>query len=138
MLPSQSNFLHFRDKIAPSVSNFYYDSVQVYNLIGKSPSGLAQFINNHSLILSDNSLSKLAVHDVALLWPSTQLSETTNEFITNYKLFDTLKSHGFDFTEADIKDASEAEKQLQFTTPDVKLYYPEPFIASPSFNHEDI
>jgi hypothetical protein len=112
--------------------------VQVYNLVGRSPNSLSQFINNHSLILSDSSLSKFAVHDVALLWPSTQLSETTSEFITNYQLFDTLKSHGFDFTEADIKDASEAEKQLQFTTPDVKLYYPEPFIASPSFNHEDI
>jgi len=24
------------------------------------------------------------------------------------------------------------------STPDVKLYYPEPFIASPSFAHEDL
>jgi transketolase N-terminal domain/subunit len=120
------------------VSNFFQDSEKVYNLLGNSPSSLSQFVNNHSQILSNTSLSNLAIHDVALLWPSTQLSENTDEFITNYKLFDTLKSHGFDVTEADIKDASEAEKQLQFTTPDVKLYYPEPFIASPSFNHEDI
>ena len=138
MVPSQSTFLNFRDKVAPSVHNFYYDLEKVYNLVGKSPSGLSQFINNHSLILSDSLISKIPMHGVALIWPSTELSEITDEFITNYKLFDTLKSHGFDFTEADIKDASEAEKQLQFTTPDVKLYYPEPFIASPSFNHEDI
>jgi len=26
----------------------------------------------------------------------------------------------------------------ELSTPDVKLYYPEPFIASPSFNHEEI
>jgi len=24
------------------------------------------------------------------------------------------------------------------TTPNIKLYYPEPFIASPTFNHDDI
>ena len=32
------------------------------------------------------------------------------------------------------------EESLQFieSTPDVKLYYPEPFIASPSFVHEEL
>jgi hypothetical protein len=28
--------------------------------------------------------------------------------------------------------------QHEFSVPDTKLYYPEPFIASPSFNHEEI
>jgi hypothetical protein len=27
---------------------------------------------------------------------------------------------------------------MPITTPDVKLHYPEPFVASPSFMHEDI
>jgi len=31
-----------------------------------------------------------------------------------------------------------ATNQQEVSTPDVKLYYPEPFIASPSFNHEEI
>jgi hypothetical protein len=28
--------------------------------------------------------------------------------------------------------------EYEMSTPDIKLYYPEPFIASPSFNHEEI
>jgi len=33
---------------------------------------------------------------------------------------------------------NESYSQHEFSTPDTKLYYPEPFIASPSFSHEEI
>ena len=78
---------------------------------------------------------------IASLWSTTSTSLTLNEFITSYRVHQAIKDHGIDPSEdpnilAELE--AEAEKQLQSTTPDTKLYYPEPFIASPSFNHEDI
>jgi hypothetical protein len=57
-----------------------------------------------------------------------------DSFISSYENADVTKELESLITEADL----EAEAQWEASTPDTKLYYPEPFIASPSFNHEEI
>jgi hypothetical protein len=52
------------------------------------------------------------------------------EFIPQYS--DEIQAFDLDALEADTSLLDE------LTTPDTKMYYPEPFIASPSFVHEDL
>jgi hypothetical protein len=54
-------------------------------------------------------------------------------------LLDFLPQYADEIQAFDL-DALEADTSLldELTTPDTKMYYPEPFIASPSFVHEDL
>jgi len=38
----------------------------------------------------------------------------------------------------EFNSSTQVANLLQFTIPDGKLYYPEPFIASPSYLHSDL
>jgi len=60
---------------------------------------------------------------------SGDYSVMTNVFPEYRTVIEELEFHGLE------DDGSLVEK---LSTPDVKLYYPEPFIASPSFVHEDL
>jgi hypothetical protein len=51
-------------------------------------------------------------------------------FLPQYK--EEIQAFDIDFLESDTSLLDE------LTTPDTKMYYPEPFIASPSFVHEDL
>jgi hypothetical protein len=56
------------------------------------------------------------------------------KFFPGYRVEDVLVDLELWFSEIDnIGDALQRQ-----STPDVKLHYPEPFIASPSFTHEEI
>ena len=62
----------------------------------------------------------------------------------NYDLlFESLNSQnalsvGTTLVEAPQTSNSNIHNLLQFTVPDGKLFYPEPFIASPSYLHSDL
>lgn len=55
-------------------------------------------------------------------------------FFPGYSTHDTLMHLEVWFDDID----NEGYSQQELSTPDTKLYYPEPFIASPSFSHEEI
>jgi hypothetical protein len=49
---------------------------------------------------------------------------------------ETMKHLGLEMFIDNLEGRS--EPKWETSLPDVKLYYPEPFVASPSFNHEEI
>ena len=55
---------------------------------------------------------------------------TTNEFLTP----NTAQPYVVDY----FNNSTNVSSLLQFSIPDGKLFYPEPFIASPSYLHSDI
>jgi len=66
--------------------------------------------------------------------------KTVSSEKNNFDLFDTLFPRSYDdlsmfeFLSCDL-DGSLYEN---ISNPDFKLYYPEPFVASPSFVHEEV
>jgi hypothetical protein len=65
----------------------------------------------------------------------------TNQTIIELMLLDTtLPATSFDHAVAkeNVTNATNISSLLHFTIPDGKLFYPEPFIASPSYLHSDI
>ena len=81
--------------------------------------------------------------------PSGQLLSGMNSMIFSYShlgIFkelvlqverrETMKHLGLEMFIDNMEGRS--EPKWETSLPEVKLYYPEPFIASPSFNHEEI
>jgi hypothetical protein len=84
-------------------------------------------LNSNFLVENSNFISTLA---------STTYFKNNPENV--YKFFPQMQEA---FTDLEILfDEAKDESTLEYmrTIPDGKLYYPEPFIASPSFLHEEI
>jgi hypothetical protein len=90
---------------------------------------MEQFVHNN--LLSLNPFWRTLSNNIISQNP-TELE--MNEFFDYYEARKTLEE--LDLWLHDTDD--DTETQWECSTPDVKLYYPEPFIASPSFNHEEI
>ena len=84
----------------------------------------SQFMNVNSSLV--NKLSDL-------VFVKNDVLKIVN-FLPNLSLNDSLEHLELWFYDMD----NESMTQQELSTPDVKLYYPEPFIASPSFSHEEI
>ena len=120
-------------------STKYSDAVNLFN--GNFDYKLIQAIDPYLISLgTENS------HILSSQLDSFNFIPSINELelLTNTKNnFDTLISI-FPSMEESIEDVDVwsryYEESLQYveSTPDVKLYYPEPFIASPSFVHEEL
>ena len=64
------------------------------------------------------------------------ISNFKNDVLTMITLF---PDHSRDFEDLDFSIEDKEELIYEsLSTPNFKLYYPEPYIASPSFNHEDL
>jgi hypothetical protein len=96
------------------------------------------FVNNFRLF-SLNNFAEL----------SNSFLSNINNIIFNYKHIgsfkeivlmverrETMKHLGLEMFIDNLEGRS--EPKWETSLPDVKLYYPEPFVASPSFNHEEI
>jgi hypothetical protein len=116
----------FRENNAPSLSETHiffsknFDTIN-YNYftpeVGQLPSDLTESIRTLTDTIVKTCNTKNDV--VGLL-----------NFLPQYK--DEIQAFDIDFLESDTSLLDE------LTTPDTKMYYPEPFIASPSFVHEDL
>ena len=98
---------------------------------------VAAYYNNTSLnfFLNDKLIAYNSFFtDLAHVIYFKNNADYINSFVSSYENSDVLSELDSLITEAD----REAEAQWAASTPDTKLYYPEPFIASPSFNHEEI
>ena len=98
----------------------------------------ASFFNNSTFYstadianTSLSSISKSLALDIENMsyYKSDDIGSMQNLMPQYRNLFETLEYHC-------IEDDGSLTEAL--FTPDVKLYYPEPFIASPSFVHEDL
>ena len=92
-----------------------------------------------------NSLSLITVNDLVVANLATLTEQLTASMfeITSTKLDDELSDILMEFSEGiSIFDMLTGEDDSSIyqvlSTPDYKLYYPEPFIASPSFVHEEL
>jgi len=116
-----------------SVSNVFNfsNSSQAYDLFNVS-----LFNNNTFFSVSDIesnflfSTSKLLAQDIEAL------SVAKSDAGLMFKVFPEYANIIERFEFHNIEDDGSLTEAL--STPDVKLYYPEPFIASPSFVHEDL
>jgi len=116
-----------------SVSNVFNfsNSSQAYDLFNVS-----LFNNNTFFSVSDIesnflfSTSKLLAQDIEAL------SVAKSDADLMFKVFPEYANIIERFEFHNIEDDGSLTEAL--STPDVKLYYPEPFIASPSFVHEDL
>ena len=79
-----------------------------------------QFTNFSTLFVTGIQLSTAPYYNV------DELRDIFPQFREDLEMFEVLS---YD-TDGTLYDA--------LSTPDTKLYYPEPFIASPSFAHEDL
>jgi hypothetical protein len=106
------------------------------------PINLGYSFINYNALFTNLNLKSTGVYNNSL-----KLVEELSELTVMKN--DTLKLSGFvgDYnTEKNLLDVESwfydqdngGTTQQEISTPDVKLYYPEPFIASPSFNHEEI
>jgi hypothetical protein len=85
----------------------------------------------------DNSSTKTVtntllnyVNDIVLVTP------THNDITTLVNFFPERVMH-FENFELSVLDSDDGVFEA-LSTPDLKIFYPEPFIASPSFVHEDL
>jgi hypothetical protein len=112
------------------------------NIIKSDPINLNYNFLDYNMLFTNLNLTSTSLQNNSLKLVE-ELSNLT--IIKN----DTLKLNGFigDYsTEKNLLDIeswfydqdNSSINQQEISTPDVKLYYPEPFIASPSFNHEEI
>ena len=116
-----------------SVSNLFNfsNSSQAYDLFNASLFNDSAFfsvsdIENNFLF----STSKLLAQDIEAL------SVAKSDVDLMFKVFPEYANIIERFEFHNIEDDGSLTEAL--STPDVKLYYPEPFIASPSFVHEDL
>jgi|TARA_B110000259_G_scaffold140084_1_gene157742 hypothetical protein len=76
------------------------------------------------------STTKLLAQDIESLSIAKSEVETLRDLFPEYSnILERFEFHN-------LEDDGSLTEAL--STPDVKLYYPEPFIASPSFVHEDL
>lgn len=64
------------------------------------------------------------------------LTNIPNFDFTLYDLF--INTYASGFSKAGEADFDSTLSVLHAATPNIKLYYPEPFIATPTFVHDDI
>ena len=59
-------------------------------------------------------------------------------YLTLYELLGSTKPYTLETTSNSISLSASSVNLLQFTIPEGKLFYPEPFIASASYLHSDL
>jgi hypothetical protein len=116
-----------------SINSLYTfsNSAQAYDLFNLSIFNNTSFFNTAEFeanILFQTS--KLLAHDIeSISNAKADVVAMMGIFPEYYGIIEMLEFHS-------IEDDGSLTEAL--STPDVKLYYPEPFIASPSFVHEDL
>jgi len=131
----------------------FFITIDDYNIINKFQGN--EFVNfNMNLLLDglynvdsfinfDNG-AKFSLHDLSDYLINTLCKSVLIENNFYYiKKFSPFFSYKTDMAIGELQvqydeDAFKAPVVQDIATPDSKLYYPEPFIASPSFTHEEI
>jgi hypothetical protein len=103
------------DIVLEHLANNYVDSLEIENLSENS-------INN---ILN---LNKDLVEEILILTKFENNNSTENIFLPQVNKSETFET----------LTQSSTNSLQNLSTPDFKLYYPEPFVASPSFVHEEV
>jgi len=68
-----------------------------------------------------------------------EISLITPEFNNVTSLIEFFPEHTMHFENFELSNLEPDEGVFEaLSTPDLKIFYPEPFIASPSFVHEDL
>jgi hypothetical protein len=83
---------------------------------------------------SDNFFSDYDFESLEYTIVGQDSNFNSQKFLPNFKEEQILMQMDFWFSDTDTDSIT----QQNISIPDVKLYYPEPFIASPSFVHEEI
>jgi hypothetical protein len=102
-----------------------------------------QTIFNFDLSLSDKSFNFVNCESLAFKEIADIMAQSINE-VTSVKndnglMIDVFPDFDIDIASFDmVLENEEITLYQTLSTPDFKLYYPEPFIASPSFVHEDL
>ena len=113
--------------------NFDNSLVSLFSSVSSSKSSF-NFLNNFNYDVTSALINQN--NDFTNVLASNSLLKNNVE--SNYKFFPEMQEA---FTDLEIFfDELKDESNLDYikTLPDGKLYYPEPFIASPSFLHEEI
>tara|TARA_B100000795_G_scaffold165998_1_gene124876 strand:- start:238 stop:882 length:645 start_codon:yes stop_codon:yes gene_type:complete len=104
--------------------------------------------NIHNIQLFDNTFSLNFLNYKSLL--SSQAHDSVELFLSDIKLLTPLNSNPDDlisffpertihFENFELSNLESDEGVFELlSTPDLKIFYPEPFVASPSFVHEDL
>lgn len=126
--------------------DFNYDNSQIKFLLNSSPNltesnipSIQSWDNNfttnfldYKVLFSDSTFLNLSsyISDIKSITP---LNNNLDDLITFFPER-TIHFENFELSNLELDEGVfEA-----LSTPDLKLFYPEPFIASPSFAHEDI
>lgn len=131
MISNVQKFMNTNTDTAVSNLFNFSNSSQAYDLFNVN-----LFNNNTFFSVSDVennvlfSTSKLLAQDIEAL------SVAKSDVDLMFKVFPEYANIIERFEFHNIEDDGSLTEAL--STPDVKLYYPEPFIASPSFVHEDL
>jgi hypothetical protein len=91
-------------------------------------------LDYREILTSDNNLQTKPlsnyINDILLITPKYNDISTLTEFFPDKAIyFENFEISGMEPDEGVFEALS---------TPDLKIFYPEPFIASPSFVHEDL
>jgi hypothetical protein len=128
---NNSQFDFFKIQLLPCNDSFFYTNLEPF--YGNFTSKL---IDYKDLILSEPSNDKLLkplqhyINDIVLITPKYNNITTLTEF------FPEKVMHFENFEMSNLESDEGVFEAL--STPDLKIFYPEPFIASPSFVHEDL
>ena len=108
-----------------------------YDLIINNTAFLESFNNHKFFSVSDLESTELMKITKTLAQSMESSYGESGENISNVRgLYPDLYELIPDYEVSVVEDDGSLADQL--ATPDTKLYYPEPFIASPSFVHEDL
>ena len=118
-----------------------------------------QFLTNNSVLLTENNIYNIQSWDDSLnlnfldyrtLLPNSGSLGTLNTYINDINLITPLNSNidnlieffperVMHFENFELSNLEPDEGVFEaLSTPDLKIFYPEPFVASPSFVHEDL
>jgi hypothetical protein len=131
MITDIQKFLNVNTDTAISNLYTFSNSSQAYDLFHLDIFNDATFFDTIGLIESPlHSTSKSLAQDIESISSAKADVVAMCDIFPEYgSIIEMLEFHS-------IEDDGSLTEAL--STPDVKLYYPEPFIASPSFVHEDL
>ena len=131
MILDIQKFLNLNTDLSINCLFQFSNSARAYDLFNVSIFNNASFFSQYDL---ENSMlasgAKLLAKDISL---SSKLKADPCAMINIFPSYGEILER-FEFHS--IEDDGSLVEAM--STPDVKLYYPEPFIASPSFVHEDL
>jgi hypothetical protein len=126
----QSTLLHYLQPSLSSLRNLYL-SLDIQNFFAANVS------NNLTLNMFESSIfSEIYIisNDLSILMKNVTANK--NDIYVLREIFPQFEQDMYTFEILSYDDDGTLYEDL--STPDLKLYYPEPFVASPSFVHEDV